>query len=147
MKTLLKTVAAGALVVSVAGAVYAQTQHQGHGSMPMSGSMPMMGQMDPSAMQKMMQDMMPTASDPASTKEFKEAHMAMMKNMHQAFSGNADVDFRVHMIPHHQGAVDMAKVALKHAKDADTKEMAQQIISDQEKEIAEMQAWLKKNGK
>ena len=34
------------------------------------------------AMQKMMQDMMPVAVDPASTKEFKEAHMAMMKNMH-----------------------------------------------------------------
>jgi uncharacterized protein (DUF305 family) len=90
---------------------------------------------------------MPAASDPASTKEFKEAHMAMMKNMHQPFSGNPDVDFRVHMIPHHQGAVDMAKVALKHAKDPDTKKMAQKIIDDQEKEIAEMQAWLKRNGK
>ena len=147
MKTRFKTLAAATLAVGVAGAVYAQTQHQGHGSMPMSGSMPTMGQMDSSAMQKMMQDMMPTASDPAPTKEFKEAHMTMMKNMHQPFSGNPDVDFRVHMIPHHQGAVDMAKVALRHAKDPDTKKMAQQIIADQEKEIAEMQAWLKKNGK
>ncbi len=147
MKTLSKTLAIGALIVGLAGAVYAQTQHQGHGSMAMSGNMPMMGQMDPAAMQKMMHDMMPTASDPASTKEFKEAHMAMMKNMHQPFSGNSDVDFRVHMIPHHQGAIDMAKVALKHAKDPDTKKMAQKIIDDQEKEIAEMQHCLKKNGK
>lgn len=41
----------------------------------------------------------------------------------------------------------MAKVALQHAKDLDTEKMAQQIIDDQEKEIAEMQAWLKKNAK
>jgi uncharacterized protein (DUF305 family) len=141
MKNLSKILAAAAVAVGVASLAYAQTQHQGHGSMPM------MGQMDPAAMQKMMQDMMPAASDPDSTKEFKEAHMAMMKNMHQSFTGNPDVDFRVHMIPHHQGAIDMAKVALKHAKDADTKKMAQKIIDDQEKEIAEMREWLKKNGK
>ena len=73
--------------------------------------------------------------------------MTMMKDMHRALTGDADVDFRVHMIPHHQGAVDMAKVALKHARDPDTKKMAQKVIDDQEKEIAEMQAWLKKHGK
>jgi uncharacterized protein (DUF305 family) len=147
MKTLLKTLIAAFAATGLAGAVYAQTQHQGHGTTPSSGSMPMMGQMDPAAMQKMMQDMMPSTSDPASTKEFKEAHMAMMKNMHQPFTGNPEVDFRVHMIPHHQGAIDMARVALKHAKDDDTKKMAQKIIDDQEKEIAEMREWLKKHGK
>jgi uncharacterized protein (DUF305 family) len=118
MKTLSKTLAAAVVAFGLGGLAYSQTQHQGHGGMSMS-------QMDPAAMQKMMQDMMPAASDPASTKEFKEAHMAMMKNMHQPFTGNPDVDFREHMIPHHQGAIDMAKVALKHAKDADTKKMAQ----------------------
>jgi uncharacterized protein (DUF305 family) len=146
MKALSKTLLAGALVVGVSAA-YAQAQHQDHGTMPKSGSMPMMEQMDPAAMQRMMHDMIPAAADPAPIKEFKEAHITMMKNMHQPFTGNPDVDFRVHMIPHHQGAIDMAKVALKHANDADTKKMAQKIIDDQEKEIAEMQAWLKKNGK
>ena len=73
--------------------------------------------------------------------------MKMMQNMHVPYTGNADVDFRTHMIPHHQGAIEMAKVALKHAKDPETKRMAQKIIDDQEKEIAEMQDWLKKNGK
>jgi uncharacterized protein (DUF305 family) len=145
MKTITKTIAALA-ITAVAGVAYAQTSHQGHGSMPMSGTMPM-GTMDPTAMQKMMQDMMPSPNDPASTKDFKAADMQMMHNMNVPYTGNPDVDFRTHMIPHHQGAVEMAKVALKHAKDPETTKMAQKIIDDQEKEIAEMQDWLKKNGK
>jgi uncharacterized protein (DUF305 family) len=149
MKIITNTIAALALT-TLAGVAYAQTSHQGHGSMPMSGAMPM-GHMDPAAMQKMiqkmMQDMMPSPNDPASTKEFKAADMQMMHNMSVPYTGNPDMDFRTHMIPHHQGAVEMAKVALKHAKDPETKRMAQKIIDDQEKEIAEMQDWLKKNGK
>ena len=47
----------------------------------------------------------------------------------------------------HMGAVAMAKVALQHAKDPATKAMAQKIIDDQEREIADMQAWLAKNAK
>jgi len=82
-----------------------------------------------------------------STKAFKAADMSMMKNMDAApYTGNPDVDFRTHMIPHHQGAIAMAKVGLKYATDAETKKMAQKIIDDQEKEVADMQAWLKKNG-
>ena len=81
------------------------------------------------------------------TKEFKAADMGMMKNMDAApYTGNPDIDFRTHMIPHHQGAIAMAKVGLKYATDAETKKMAQKIIDDQEKEVANMQAWLKKNG-
>jgi uncharacterized protein (DUF305 family) len=64
-----------------------------------------------------------------------------------AYTGNPDVDFRTHMIPHHKGAVAMARVALKHAKDPSTKAMAQKIIDDQEKEIGEMEAWLKQHAK
>ena len=145
MRIITKAIAALA-ITAVAGVAYPQTSHQGHGSMPMSGAMPM-GNMDPAAMQKMMQDMMPSPNDPASTKDFKAADMQMMHNMHVPYTGNPDVDFHTHMIPHHQGAVEMAKVALKHAKDPETKRMAQKIIDDQEKEIAEMQVWLKKNGK
>jgi uncharacterized protein (DUF305 family) len=145
MKMITKTIAVLA-ITAVAGVAVAQTSHQGHGSMPMSGAMPM-GHMDPAAMQKMMQDMMPSPNDPPSTEDFKAADMKMMHNMHVPYPGNADVDFRTHMIPHHQGAVEMAKVVLKHTKDPETKRMAQKIIDDQEKEIAEMQDWLKKNGK
>ncbi len=145
MKTITKTIAALALT-AVAGGAYAQTSHQGHGSMTTSGAMPM-GNMDPAAMQKMMQDMMPSPNDPASTKDFKAADMKMMHNMSVPYTGNPDMDFRTHMIPHHLGAVEMAKVALKHARDPETKRMAQKIIDNQEKEVAEMQDWLKKNGK
>jgi uncharacterized protein (DUF305 family) len=99
------------------------------------------------AMQKMMDDMTPKEGDAASTKAFKEAHMKMMHDMHQTFTGNADVDFMNGMIPHHQGAIDMAKVQLKHGKDAETRKLAGKIIADQEKEIAQMKAWLRKNAK
>jgi uncharacterized protein (DUF305 family) len=82
-----------------------------------------------------------------STKEFKAADMSMMKNMNNArYSGNPDVDFRTHMIPHHEGAIAMAQVALKYAGDAETRKMAQQIIDEQEKQVADMKAWLKQNG-
>src|SRR4051794_17700860 len=68
-----------------------------------------------------------------STTEFKAADMSMMKNMGAApYTGNPDVDFRTHMIPHHEGAIAMAKVALKYANEDETKRMAQKIIEDQE---------------
>jgi len=91
--------------------------------------------------------MTPKDGDAASTKAFKEAHMKMMHDMHQTFTGNADVDFMNGMIPHHQGAIDMAKVLVKYGKDAETRKLAETIIADQEKEIAQMKAWLRKNAK
>lgn len=135
-------ISAFALAATLAPAANAQAPTQGQNSM--SG---MAGPMDAAAMQKMMQDMMPSASDSAATKDFKQSEMRMMKNMHVSYTGDADMDFRTHMIAHHQGAIDMAKVALKYGKDADTKKMAQKIIDDQEREIAEMKDWLKKHGK
>ena len=140
MRTL-RLISLAAIAASLASAATAQAP------MPDHGSMPGMAGRDPAAMQKMMQDMMPADADAASTKAFKNAHMGMMKNMHVPFTGDADVDFRTHMIPHHQGAIEMAKAALDHVKDPETKKMAQKIIDDQEKEIAEMRDWLKKHGK
>lgn len=135
-----------ALVSGLALSAYAQGQSPGHGGMGM-GMGTGMGNMDASRMQSMMQSMMPNPNDPPSTKDYKEAHRSMMEGVHVKLTGDPDVDFRVQMIPHHQGAIDMAKVALKHARDAETKAMAQKMIDDQGKEIAEMQAWLKKHGK
>ena len=87
------------------------------------------------------------ASDAASTKEFKDVHIKMMHEMEITYTGNTDVDFVRGMIPHHQGAIDMAKVQLAHGKNAETRSLAQKIIADQEKEIAQMQDWLKKYAK
>lgn len=142
MKLTLPTLVAALLLT--AGPGLAQTAHTHGAHKPTANEASDAHQAD---MQKMMADMMPAPGDAPSTVDFKKADMAMMHNMHVAYTGNPDIDFRTHMIPHHQGAIEMAKVALKHAKDASTKQMAQKIIDDQEKEIAEMQAWLKQRSK
>ena len=132
--THLRTLIAAALLsTGLAGAALAQGMHD-HGSM--SGK-------DAGSMGSMK----PDPKDDASTKEFKAADMAMMKDMDVPYTGDPDVDFRTHMIPHHRGAIAMAKVALKHVKDPETKAMAQKIVDEQEKEISEMEAWLKKHAK
>ena len=58
-------------------------------------------------------------------------------------NGVAEHDFVTMMIPHHQGAIDMAEVELKHGKDPKVRKLAQDIIKAQKREIAQMQAWLK----
>jgi uncharacterized protein (DUF305 family) len=88
-----------------------------------------------------------SASDTASTKAFKTANEKMHGGMNIPFSGNADVDFVKGMVPHHQGAVDMAKIVLEHGKDLALKKLARDIIKAQDKEIAFMQRWLAKNAK
>lgn len=59
-------------------------------------------------------------------------------------NGDAGHDFVTMMLPHHQGAIDMAKAELKHGDDPWAREVAQAVISAQEKEIADMLAWLEK---
>lgn len=53
-----------------------------------------------------------------------------------------DVAFVCSMIPHHRGAIDMAKAELAHGDDPWAKALAETIIGAQEKEIAEMLKWL-----
>jgi uncharacterized protein (DUF305 family) len=80
-----------------------------------------------------------------SVKAYTAANDRMHKDMSIAFTGNADVDFVKGMIPHHQGAIDMAKVVLEHGKDPQIRRLAREIIKAQNSEIAMMRAWLKKN--
>ena len=56
---------------------------------------------------------------------------------------NIDEHFIEQMIPHHDGAIAMAKLALQKAKRPEIKTLAQNIISAQEKEVGEMQGWYK----
>jgi len=77
--------------------------------------------------------------------------MASMDRMHVAMasikpSGNDDTDFVELMLPHHEGASEMAKAELLYGKDPQMRRLAQVIITDQESEIQLMQLWLKQHG-
>ncbi|MGH6923699.1 MAG: CopM family metallochaperone [Propylenella sp.] len=106
------------------------TMQGGGGNMPMT----------PGGTAPMMQGVM---------SEAMAAYMAAMSKMDAPMmqgiqaSSDPDVAFVKGMIPHHQGAIDMAKAVLQYGDDEQVKAWANQIIAAQEKEIAEMQEWLK----
>jgi uncharacterized protein (DUF305 family) len=75
---------------------------------------------------------------------------ASIDKMHAAMasiqpSGNSDVDFVRLMLPHHQAAIDMAKIQLLYGKDLQMRRLAQEIITDQQSEVELMQLWLKQH--
>ncbi|TNC45306.1 DUF305 domain-containing protein [Rubellimicrobium rubrum] len=78
--------------------------------------------------------------------QMMDAMDAMMAAMPAESTGMADADFLLMMIPHHQSAIDMARVELEHGTDEETRAMAQAIIDTQEKEIAAMHAMLERMG-
>ena len=64
----------------------------------------------------------------------------MMRDMHAPdYTGNADIDFLAMMIPHHEGAVEMARLVLIHGRDPLTRKLAEEIIAGQVVEIEGMQ--------
>ena len=67
------------------------------------------------------------------------------RDMAMPMSGGADKDFVMMMLPHHQGAIDMAKVELQYGKDPAMKTFAQGIVDAQERKIAEMKTWQAEN--
>ena len=80
-----------------------------------------------------------------SSAAYEEANARMHSAMAVPLTGDADVDFIAGMIPHHQGAVDMARIVLEHGTDPEVRNLAETIIASQEAEIAWMTDWLAKN--
>jgi uncharacterized protein (DUF305 family) len=78
---------------------------------------------------------------------YAQSEMDMDQKMMAAKEGDAAEMWTRKMIEHHRGAIAMSRVAVRDAKDAQTREMAQMTITKQEKDIAELQAWLRKHGK
>lgn len=72
--------------------------------------------------------------------EMNSGMAKMMSDMHApGYSGDPDIDFLAMMIPHHEGAVDMARLVLQHGTDPVTRKLAEDIIASQQVEIAGMQ--------
>jgi uncharacterized protein (DUF305 family) len=85
-------------------------------------------------------------SDPPVDAALAETMTTMHRGMHDAkLTGKPDIDFARLMIPHHQGAVDMAKVELLFGTDARLRRLAQEIIVTQSSEIQVMQRILRES--
>lgn len=105
-------------VMLLAGPALAQSSGMsGHAAMPM-GSAP---------------------SDPGMMESMKKMNDAMSS---APMTGNPDHDFVVMMIPHHQGAIDMAHFELQHGKDPQLRQLARDIVAAQDREIGAMKRWL-----
>ena len=90
---------------------------------------------------------MPGMTDMSGMNDMQKALTEGMDKMNSAMMmgmtiGDPDVAFVCGMIPHHQGAIDMARAALQYGKDPWVNELARKVIDAQTQEIADMKKWL-----
>ncbi|KQQ31711.1 hypothetical protein ASF53_03205 [Methylobacterium sp. Leaf123] len=119
-----KTIPAVLVACILGSAAFAQDPHHHHGH----------GQPEAKA----------AAGDSAATKAFRDADARMHRDMDIRYTNDVDLDFVRGMIPHHRGAIDMAKIALEHSKDPEIRKLAEDIVKAQDTEIAQMEAFLKR---
>ncbi len=86
------------------------------------------------------------AQQPMPAAPVDQAMMAGMDTMNKAMSnapmtGDPDRDFVAMMLPHHQGAIDMARVELRYGKDPAMLQLAREIVAAQAKEVSLMRRW------
>jgi uncharacterized protein (DUF305 family) len=138
-----------AALVSVPSMAHAQDAMKGH-DMSAMGSMTSTDTALPEICMSDIDGMDMAAGAMAPMDGMDEAHTALMDGMDQmnadmmvgGMADDIDVAFVCSMIPHHQGAISMAKAELQYGDDPWAKEMAQKVIDAQEQEIADMLAWL-----
>lgn len=87
-----------------------------------------------------------SAAKAPSTKAYEQSFHTMHQGMSIQYTGDVDTDFTRGMIPHHQGAIDMARVVLKYGHDEQIRSLAEWIMTIQKQEIAKMQHWLTRRG-
>ena len=90
------------------------------------------------------EDMAMAASDPG--RKADTSMMAGMRSMQRSMdrapvTGDPDRDFVSMMMPHHQGAIEMAKVELRYGRDPELRRLARDVVAAQQREIAEMDRW------
>lgn len=81
----------------------------------------------------------------AAKKAYGDINARMHHEMMGELSGDPDRDFVDGMIPHHRGAIEMARVVLEHGRDQELKTLARAIIDAQEHEIAFLEDWSKRH--
>ena len=147
MKAILTAFAALAAVCASAGTAFAQ-DHSAHGTaaaveLPaacQTAKAPEMPGME--NMQSMMEGM------GEHQKAFMEGMMATEGPMMQGMMAeDADVAFACAMIPHHQGAINMAEVELQHGDSDEMRQLAQKIIETQKQEIEELTQFIEKQAR
>ena len=91
---------------------------------------------------------MPPAAtgDSPATAGYKAAMEKMMAGMETPYTGDADRDFVDGMLPHHQGAIDMAEVELRYGTDPALRKLAHDIIVSQTEEQVTMRRWQLQHG-
>ena len=140
----MKKIAIGAVLAAmVAGGTYVYAQSDGMAGVGHSG-MNMGG--DGMAMMSHATLIPPELANDPATVAYAAAMDKMMADMMVPYTGDVDVDFAAGMIPHHQAAIDMAKIQLEFGTDPGMRELAEAIIAAQESEIATLKAFLASKG-